>query len=349
MDVDANQIHPRRQQKIKSLLENLNVDAGRAITISCSTTLKGSRSRSWTYTLSAVTGHESQKHHQHGLSKQKWNLHLESDAASTNPMKQICIKGEVDLPILPLWNIDEIRSSLIDFRYVNTIGFGASSCSESSIKVTGNAKVSHQQREQSRQSEDAEECQKLQQKNGGNAKLSDACERTRRQSEQYKKAEAKVGKLIKVALLPFLKFEKKSASHEQSENGQTVVCRLQFNHQTPSFDLTINGPEEQTSFSKIRIPYPLDLIFPMKAGENNLLLAAKKIVGNSVVPTCKIEQTEMTTFDNRSVPFHIDYCFHLLSGDCSADRKFGILTRTMKPGWYCRKQIIVISHSIDST
>ena len=70
----------------------------------------------------------------------------------------------------------------------------------------------------------------------------------------------------------------------------------------------------------------------MKAGENNLYLAAKKVVGDSVAPVCKVEETSLTTYENRTWAFHIDYCFHLLSGDCSADRKFGIMTRTMKPG-----------------
>lgn len=66
--------------------------------------------------------------------------------------------------------------------------------------------------------------------------------------------------------------------------------------------------------------------------QNNVVQAARHIIGNSVSPICKVEHTTMTTFDNRSLPFHIDYCFHLLSGDCSSQRKFAVLTRTMKPG-----------------
>jgi hypothetical protein len=76
----------------------------------------------------------------------------------------------------------------------------------------------------------------------------------------------------------------------------------------------------------------------MTAGENSVARAARKLVGASASPVCKIERTTMTTFDNRTVPFHIDYCFHLLSADCSSERQFAVLTRTMKPGtlklWY---------------
>ena len=124
----------------------------------------------------------NRKHQHQGLSKQKWNLHLESDSASSNPMKQICIKGEVDLPILPLWNTEELRSSLINFKYINTLGYGVNSCDESSIKVTGNAKVSHEQKEHSRQSQAGEECQRQQEKNTGSGKLSNACEQARQQA-----------------------------------------------------------------------------------------------------------------------------------------------------------------------
>ena len=59
MDIDSNQNQPRRQQKIKSLLQQLNVESGRAYTLAVSTTLKGNRPRTWTYSLSAVTGQES--------------------------------------------------------------------------------------------------------------------------------------------------------------------------------------------------------------------------------------------------------------------------------------------------
>jgi len=113
LDIDQEQVHPRRQQKIRNLLENLNVESGSAFTVSCSTTLKGSRARTWSYDLSAVFGQDNEKHARQGLVKQKWKIHLESDNS-----RQICVNGELDLPVLPVWNIEHIRSSLIDFRYI---------------------------------------------------------------------------------------------------------------------------------------------------------------------------------------------------------------------------------------
>jgi hypothetical protein len=272
-NVESSQVHPRRQQKIKSLLENPDVESGRAFALACSTTLLGSRPRTWTYILSGVTGHKSQKNQKSGFIRQMWNLELESDSAATSPLKHFCVNGEVILPNLPVWSLDEIRSSLIDFRYISSIGYGVDTCFESSIRFTGNARVSQGQKEHSRQSKDAEQCEKLLEENAPSAKLSEACERTRRQAktidevefkieynnvaENIKKVEKEITQLIKVALLPYVKYEKKTLPHEQSER---VLCRIKFNRDTPTFDLTINGQQERIEFSKIRIPEPLDQV-----------------------------------------------------------------------------------------
>lgn len=231
------------------------------------------------------------------------------------------------------------------YRYINTIGFGSQSCSESNIRIAGNAKVSHEQKEYSRNSEEAKKCQELKDKDADNAKFSNACERARQQAqtvdevdfkidynnvpEQVRRFESRLVQWVKVALWPFLKSDKVSSVHDRSES---TVCRIQFHRETPSFDLVIERPEEKVSFVRVRLPYPINTIFPLKAGQNNAILAGRQIIGDSVAPICKVESTTLMTFDNRSLPFHIDYCFHLLSADCSAQRSFAVFTRTMKPG-----------------
>jgi hypothetical protein len=350
-DVESQRVHPRRQEKIQQALTKLNVESGSAVTVVFTTTLKGSRSRSWSHIMTFATGKESQSSSSHGLIKSKWNVHLESESSSAFPVKQICINGEVDMPVLPLWNIEELRSSLVDFRYVNEIGFGRSSCSESSIKVFGSAKVSHEQKEFSRQSVAARKCHQLMETRAPGAKLSDACERTRLQAQtvdevefkmEYSNvpkevtlAEKKVIEYLKIFLWPHIKAVKSSKSNQQNmlqqeNNSFPVMCRVLFHRETPSFDLIINKPEESIAFSQIRIPYPLNLVFPMKAGRNNAYLALKSITGSSLTPECKVGSEQLTTFDNKSLPLNMDNCFHLLSGDCSKQHSFGILARNMK-------------------
>jgi len=70
--------------------------------------------------------------------------------------------------------------------------------------------------------------------------------------------------LVKVGLWPFLKSDKASSVYERSDS---TVCRIQFHRETPTFDLTIERPEEKVSFVSIRMPYPLNYIFPLKANQ----------------------------------------------------------------------------------
>lgn len=255
------------------------------------------------------------------------------------------------MPILPMWNIEELRSSLVDFRYTNEIGFGSSSCSESSIKVVGNAKVSHEQKEFSQQSNEARQCQKQIEKHVPGAKLSDVCEQTRLQAQtvdevEFKviynnipsyitKYETKTVEYLKMFLWPYIKGVKSNEAMEEirqrSDNNYAGLIRVLFHRETPSFDLIMLRQSETLSFSGIRIPYPLNVVFPMKAGRNNAYLAVKAITGSSFTPECRVGVEKLISFDNSSLPLEIDDCFHLLSGDCSKDRSFGILVRNMSP------------------
>ena len=349
-DIDSVNIHPRRQQKTKQALTKLNAESGHAITVVYTTTLKGTRPRSWSYIVTLAAGQDTQSSSTHGVVKSKWNVHLESETSSSFPVKEICINGEVDMPVLPLWNIEELRSSLVDFRYNNEISFGRSSCSESSIKVSGSAKVSHEQKEYSRQSASATKCQKLIENRIAGAKLSDACERTRLQAQTVDEVEFKmeynnvpkevtivesrVVDLLKAYLWPYIKAVKSSKVNQnmlqEEKSSFPVMCRVLFHRETPSFDLIITKPESSIAFSQIRIAYPFNLVFPMKAGRNNAYLALKSITGESLTPECKVGTQKLTTFDNKSMPLNLDDCFHLLSGDCSQQRSFGILARNMK-------------------
>jgi uncharacterized protein YkuJ len=119
---------------------------------------------------------------------------------------------------------------------------------------------------------------------------------------------------------------------QEERSSFPVMVRVLFHRETPSFDLIINKPEESIVFSRIRIPYPLNLVFPMKAGTcpNNGYQILKSLSGGSLTPECKVGAEMLTTFDNKSIPLKLDDCFHLLSGDCSARRSYGILARNMK-------------------
>jgi len=112
-----------------------------------------------------------------------------------------------------------------------------------------------------------------------------------------------------------------------SYSTKTVIG---FHQETPSFDLTIVREGENWHFANVRIPYPFNLVFPLKAGRNNYQLAVRALTGKSYTPECKVGIEQLTTFDNKTIPLVLDDCFHLLSGDCSKDKSFGILARRIR-------------------
>lgn len=341
-EVENSQVsHPRRQQKIKDILEE--VEEGQAFSIIYSVFLKGSRTRSWTYQLSAFRGSERRSSEQ---MKHKWNMILESEHQNEYlPWKKICMKGEMDLPILPIWNINKIRNSLAHFSYQNVFGFGVNSCEESSIRITGTAKVSNKQKEHSQKSEEYKRCQQLIEKRAHGAELSTVCDITRLQAKTVDEVEFRVSyqnmprefhvyevratEMLKTIFWPYMKRDSfRQPTHETRE----VLTHLYFHSTTPSVDVTIQRNQEKIAFEQVRIPYPLNLFFPMKAGENNAYLALETLTGSSPMPTCRIGDLEMIRFDNTTLPFHIDYCFHLLYGDCSKEHQSAIFIRNMRPG-----------------
>jgi hypothetical protein len=101
---------------------------------------------------------------------------------------------------------------------------------------------------------------------------------------------------------------------QEERSSFPVMVRVLFHRETPSFDLIINKPEESIVFSRIRIPYPLNLVFPMKAGTcpNNGYQILKSLSGGSLTPECKVGAEMLTTFDNKSIPLKLDDCFHLV-------------------------------------
>ena len=187
--VEAKRSHPELQEKIVEALEAMevkphslsrDVERVQALTVKMSTTLVSSRPRTWSYvaTLVGAQGQESAM-----KLKTKWNIVLESSQTE----KKVAVKGNLQAPILPIWNTHAIRSSMIDFRFFNTFEFIKAGIKQSSIDVEGSSRVSEEQKEWSKVSEEAIKCEKLAEKKQSGekavlAKLSEPCQKMREQA-----------------------------------------------------------------------------------------------------------------------------------------------------------------------
>merc|ERR1719420_864753 len=313
--VGASAVHHQRDQKLKAMFDETEVGSQvSGITLQISGILNGSRPRTSTTVLTLLGG---VKNETYGSIKQIWDIRLEKPTGSPNSPKHLCSKGTMQIPILPIWSIHELHMKPIDFVFENTIGMGMTSCSDSSITTSGNAKVSEQQKEFSRQSLEAKKCQKEVQQGSLAAKSSPACKATNYQArildtlelrnqftrvpEVVKVWEKSLTILTKAYLLPFTK-DVQTKTPGVSANTFTTTLKVEFQKPANAFDLIVIRPQEELVFENVRIPYPLSLFAPLKAGSNNLDLAAGKIMpfGTSKME-CTIERNNIRQFNKHVI------------------------------------------------
>merc|ERR1712038_1229946 len=160
---------PRRQEKVKSMMEKLQVTSeGKAITVTVSTILKGNRPRTFSYTGTVGTG-------QSGMTS-KWDLELMCERTS----KKICVRGDISIPPFSIWSLNNILSENPVFHFHNTLGYGRE-C-ESKVVVNGYAKTSEEQKHIARKTREAKEFERLRSKGTPMIELSKLAEFVRRES-----------------------------------------------------------------------------------------------------------------------------------------------------------------------
>merc|ERR1712061_549375 len=159
----------RRQEMVKNVIEKLQIDSeGKALTVSVSTILKGSRPRTFSYTGTVGTG-------QAGMTS-KWDVELMGERTS----KKICVRGEIRIPPYSIWRLNAIRSEDPVFHFHNTLGYG-NGC-ESKVVINGYAKTSVKQKQLARETPEAREFERLRSKGTPMIELSKLAEIVRRQS-----------------------------------------------------------------------------------------------------------------------------------------------------------------------
>ena len=351
--VHVKSAHPERQEKIVQALEQIQIvpsqrlsseiERVQAVTLKVSTTLVSSRPTTWSYvaTIAGAQGSEAMK------IKTKWNVVLQDQQSA----EKIVAKGHLQAPLLPIWNTHAIRSSMIDFRYMNTLEMHRSGSKVWSIDIEGSSRTSEEQKEFSKISQEAVQCEKLIEKSqsgekGVLAKLSEPCQKMREQARTIDEVdfsiryhnvphveyyETKAASYLKLGLWPFLRLD---LSEQKSIEGQSVAqgphsAKIQFNRMTPTFDLIVNRPQEKIEFRQIRLPYGLNHVLPLKAGLSNAKLIAQKVTGSVLYPVCKIEGQALKTFDNKTLPVDLDRCYHLVAADCSEQKSFAVLLREL--------------------
>merc|ERR1719334_432421 len=273
--------HPRREQKLKQMLDAAPANAVMTgLSLQFAAIIKGNRPRTWTSGLTIVAGVTNETN---GIVEQVWDIQLERASGTPEAPKHICAKGKLTLPILPIWNEQQLHVKPIDVQLHNKISMGVASCNEASVVTSGHASVSEDQKAFSRQSVEAKNCQGG--KFGLNCQLANLQVRTldtveitntfTKVPQFVMKLENGLAALAKVYLWPFTSNIQKR-NEVVSANSFSTHLKMKFQKRLPAIDVTIIRPKEELVLANVRIPYPLSLFAPLKAGQNNFLLANDK-------------------------------------------------------------------------
>merc|ERR1712179_503610 len=319
--------HPRREQKLKEMLDGVAQGSDVAgATLQMTAIFKGNRPRTWTSALTIVGGASNENH---GSINKIWDIKLERSSATPDSPKHICAKGKVTLPILPIWNTQELHIKPIDVQFHNKISMGLNSCNEASILTSGNAKVSEAQKGFSQQSFEAKKCEEMVQGGKVAAKANKYCKMANYQARTIDTVEVtnrftKVPKFVKTweqRLTTFAKIYLWPFTTRVQGRSDVITAdvfnthlKLQFQKWARGVDITINRPHEEFVFKNVRIPYPLSLFAPLKAGSNNFRLASQKMTPERSNMECVLEKNHIKKFNGQTLPFD-ETCDHVLAYD----------------------------------
>ena len=339
----------QEHQKLKQVFEKIQVDSGLGFTSALTIVLKGDQERTFSYVVSAGQGLQE--------SKQKWNLHLENKGGMS-----VCVDGSMILPSTAIRDIEKLESNNIEFNYSNVVGFGQT-CQEHTIKVSGRANVSEEQKERIHQtvhkciisSEKANKIRKevhdarigSQEQQELETHQSHVLQKKIKQCEEAFKLmstldQAKftieytpmpelvrihagyLNTAIKAVLFPYV-----VKSNRSSTQHNTIEVDLQFKTHLETVDMTLMDEDGSTIYANIRLPERIQRVLPLIASQSLEKQVMEKTLGGPMFPKCYIGDAAVITFDNKTYSYELDDCYHVLVADCSPEHTHSILGKVV--------------------
>merc|ERR1719309_943788 len=290
-----------KSQKLQQKVSKLTVEEGYGFTANVDLKLDGGERKTYNWEMTAF----------HGFSgvEQKWNLHLE-DKERLN----ICIDGEVSLPLIPLKDVRTLKSENMRFSYKNTIGFGKT-CEDHEIKVVGATYRSEEEKE--------EYCTRYIEELSTLDKVKFRIESTPMPSNVRKYTRV-LDSAVKTVLLPYM-----SRIEGGNNKEHEVEVELRFNSDLNTLNMALTTEHETIDYHNIRLPEELRGIVPLRSTVRPHEQIIKSVAGSSVYEKCSIGDGVVKTFDNKTYSYELDDCYHVLSSDCSKSHSNAILGKVV--------------------
>merc|ERR1712198_768792 len=376
------QVHERRQNNLKMVMSELESSkvseaSVTGFTLTTNFILKSSRPRTFSFTLTAVLGSKNELSTK--TINQEWNILLESQVPQTQ-VKKVAMKGHITIPILPMWNIEKLRNSLINFDFKNNVIVSHVSGQESKVIVTGHTMTTEAQKTFSVESPEAKLLKELIASQTTDStlvsskKIAELEEIVRIQASTLDKVvfetefvnmpknsgivEKTILDVITAYLWPYYTPSASTLSQgppHLMETSSRSTVELTFAQTIPALNMKIVTPRETLVFKNIRIVYPLDLFFPLTAVKNNAVLGVSQVTSGSVLASgsavskmCRINANthSLIQFNGKTIPLDSANGHSLMvAHDASTYRRFMVLVTPLIPSQNLLKTHILLKQN----
>merc|ERR1712071_537209 len=143
----------------------------------------------------------------------------------------------------------------------------------------------------------------------------------------------KIDDLIKYQLYPHMSQQR--VDIRNPEKKFKVV--LDFKPKTSArpytvLDMFMYKPRENTFYKTLQMPAILEAALPLSARYPVVEKTMQEIMGNQYTPMCKVQPRMITTFDNVTLPYALNDCYHLITKDCSKQVQLQVFAKKVEEG-----------------
>jgi hypothetical protein len=252
------------------------------------------------------------------------------------------------------WNLDQLLSDDVKLESVCEVRYGFKSQPESR-RGKASAEVILTKTESQKQSVlRSPEYVRCVQEEGQGKKLSPICEKVRHQAVSADKLVLKVKvpktwtrssipksieSLVKSYFITSLTERYYESSSVSNLEENEVVIEALVSRQGEEAQLKVERPGLQWEVKDIRMPYAVKDVLPISLRNGVFYRLVQKSTSYQTPSSCRIESQWVSTFDNKTYPYTLNDCEHLLMKDCSGQYPIAVTAR----GSTSQKEVKIIS------
>lgn len=236
-----------------------------------------------------------------------------------------------------IWNTKKLLEEPLKLESKNKIRYGRKDHQEELI-VDFSLEKTEEQKKSVRESPEFKQCLEFEEQDKVLAPL---CMKARHQAASLDKLKLKIELPHKPKQWPVLLqvegilkslFIGRISVHEAPSSGsdKEIKVEVDFKRSGESAHATVEYSGLRVSVKNLRLQNcALNGLLPFGVEKRPEIQITKKLTDNMLPPSCRIEQTYVGTFDNRTYKYELNDCKHLLFKDCSNMVPVAVLAKSV--------------------